>query len=100
MNKTLKKILLILAVLIALFLIIFFLARSNITGGVITGGTIKATTYSITKAVCDDTNYCEDYEIQCNGEEIVSMAPTGFAIQNSDSWTDPRTPEQINKLCG
>ena len=55
--------------------------------------------YSYTKAICNETNYCEDYEINCEGNKVVSMKFTGAAIQNSLSWEDPRDKESIEKLC-
>ena len=55
--------------------------------------------YTFTKAICDKNNYCEDYEIACEQKKVKKFTPTGFAIQNEDSWQDPRTPEQIEKMC-
>lgn len=53
-----------------------------------------------TKAICDDQNYCEDYEIVCEQKKVKSFTPTGMAIQNSNNWNDSRTPEQIEEMCG
>ena len=53
-----------------------------------------------TKAICDDQNYCEDYEIVCEQKQVKSFTPTGMAIQNSNNWNDSRTPEQIEEMCG
>ena len=64
----------------------------------ITGGTIQ-NYYTYTKAVCDETNYCEDYVITCQDEELVSMNPTGAAIQFSKDWQDPRDKEIIERIC-
>jgi len=55
--------------------------------------------YSYTKAICNETNYCEDYEINCNEEKVTNMKFTGAAIQNSFNWEDPRDKEAIEKLC-
>lgn len=55
--------------------------------------------YSYTKAICDENNYCEDYEINCNGNKVASMKFTGAAIQNSLNWKDPRDSEAIESLC-
>lgn len=65
----------------------------------ITGEVISQNNYSYTKALCDDNNFCEDYVIECKGEEVESIFPTGFTVQHSQSWQDPRTQEEINKLC-
>ena len=64
----------------------------------ITGGTIQ-NYYTYTKAVCNETNYCEDYEITCQDDEVVSMSPTGSAIQFSNDWQDPRDEEIIERIC-
>lgn len=66
-----------------------------------TGKTVdKLEYYSYTKAICNKTNYCQDYEIVCNGEKVSSIIPvTGAAVQNSANWKDPRDKETINKLC-
>ena len=65
----------------------------------ITGGAIQ-NYYTYTKAVCNETNYCEDYEITCQDDEVVSMNPTGAAIQFSNDWEDPRNEEIIERICG
>ena len=64
----------------------------------ITGGSIK-NHYTYTKAVCNETNYCGDYEITCENDEIISMIFTGAAIQLTDSWKDPRDKETIERIC-
>lgn len=56
--------------------------------------------HSHTKAICDENNFCEDYEIQCNGEKILSITPTGFAVQFSEDWRDLRDGETKNRMCG
>ena len=55
--------------------------------------------YSYTKAICDDSNYCEDYEITCENEDVISMNPTGSAVKFSEDWQDPRNEEIIKKIC-
>ena len=61
----------------------------------------KTTGYSIwTKAICNAT-YCQDYEITCENDQMIGMeAITGAVMEISDDWSDPRTPKQINQLCG
>jgi hypothetical protein len=54
---------------------------------------------SLTKAICDNTKYCEDYEIICRGKDIVKITPTGAAIQFSEEWKDPRPRKEIELLC-
>ena len=54
---------------------------------------------SFTKAVCKN-NYCQDYLFECKDKIIKSINPiTGAAIQFDKEWKDPRTNEQINKVC-
>ena len=56
--------------------------------------------YSHTKAICNETNYCQDYQISCDEERAIMITPiTGAAIQNSEDWTDPRNESIRNKLC-
>jgi len=55
--------------------------------------------YSHTKAICDGKGYCEDYFIECSDEKLVSLTPTGFAIQTDENWKDPRDEDTINRLC-
>lgn len=52
---------------------------------------------SYTTAVCNSQNFCEDYVINCNGNHLQKITPTGFSVQQSPSWTDPRGKKQ--KYC-
>lgn len=52
-------------------------------------------TNSHTKAVCNDKNFCEDYEITCENKNILSIRATGFAVQFSPDWKDPREDKEI-----
>jgi len=57
-------------------------------------------TSSFTKAICDEGNFCQDYEIFCNKTEVIYMAPiTGAVVQFSPQWKDPRSEEMISKFC-
>ena len=56
-------------------------------------------THSFTKAFCNESGFCEDYEIFCNNEEISKIVATGFAVQFSEDWEDIRTNEQIESFC-
>ena len=80
-------------ILIGILIFLSFNFLQEITGGVVVDQ------YSYTKAVCNETNYCEDYEIACQGGEIVSITFTGAAVQNPLGWEDPRSQEVIGKLC-
>lgn len=66
----------------------------------ITGKVIGVRDYTHTKAICDDENYCQDHIIKCSGEKVISITPiTGAVVQFDKDWEDPRTKEQIEKLC-
>jgi len=57
-------------------------------------------THSHTKAFCNSENLCQDYEIVCNGENVVSISPiTGAVVQFAENWKDPRNEEIKNRLC-
>ena len=55
--------------------------------------------HSYTKAVCNENNYCEDYEIICEENKMLKLTPTGFAVQFSKDWKDQRNKEDIEKIC-
>ena len=82
------------AILVLVAILIYFVfSLSQITGGTIQNY------YTYTKAVCDETNYCEDYEITCQDDKLVRMNPTGAVIQFSNDWKDPRDEERIERIC-
>ena len=57
-------------------------------------------THSHTKAICDDQNLCQDYEIFCENNKIVKMTPiTGAVVQFSEDWQDPRSAEIRSDFC-
>lgn len=57
-------------------------------------------THSFTKAICTETNFCQDFEIVCKDTQLVKISPiTSASIQLPSSWEDPRTIEQKNKVC-
>ncbi len=56
--------------------------------------------HSHTKAICDSTNYCQDYEISCENDKMIKIRPiTGAAIQFSSAWKDPREEKIRDKIC-
>jgi len=48
-----------------------------------------------TKAICNETNYCEDYLIECEGKTIKRLTPTGLSIQHDKDWEDSREPKEL-----
>ena len=55
--------------------------------------------YSFTKAICNEENYCEDYEVVCENRNLIEFNPTGFAVQFSSEWKDSRNKEDIDIKC-
>ncbi len=83
---------LVILALIAFSFIIYFLVEPEITGKVLDN-------YSQTKAICNETNYCQDYQISCDEERAIMMTPiTGAVIQFPKNWTDPRNDSE-KELC-
>ena len=93
MNKIIKNSVLVIVLTILIGILVFLLSNS------ITGKAIKDQSYFWTKAICNETNYCQDYKIVCNGKEVISITPTKAVIQNSLDWKDPRNEETINTFC-
>lgn len=54
---------------------------------------------SYTKAICNETNYCQDYVVECRENEVVKITPTGKAVQHEENWQDPRPLDSRNRLC-
>ena len=87
-------------ILLATLLILVGALIINLGQGYITGNIVENNfVYSFTKAVCNDKNYCEDYEVVCNNYEIVKLSPTGAAVQFPNDWEDPREKEEIEIKC-
>ena len=55
---------------------------------------------SLTKAICNQTNYCQDYQIICEKSKIIQLTPiTGAVAQFSEDWIDSRTDESKEIKC-
>jgi len=66
----------------------------------LTGNAIDLSEYTYTRAICDENNFCQDYEITCNQEKVINLNPiTGATIQHEKNWTDPRNKTAIKYLC-
>jgi len=84
MKKILQTALTILIIVLIVSLL-YFIAQERLTGRAIENQ------YVYTKAICDENNFCQDYEISCSNGEVVKMTPvTGAFIQHSPDWQDPR----------
>ena len=90
-----KKILLAIFILIIIAgIIIFFFLQKSITGEVVRD------TYSFTKAICNGSNFCQDYEIVCEGNRTISRSPlSGAVVQHNLEWKDPREEKFRDKEC-
>ncbi len=55
--------------------------------------------HSYTKAICDQNNRCEDYEVYCNNENVLNMRATGYFVQFPSDWKDLRDEKMINTDC-
>lgn len=77
------------AIIIALILLVaglmYIVYQDRLTGQVV------ESRYTYTKAVCDENNFCQDYEVTCLDGEVINTQPiSGAVIQHSDEWEDPR----------
>ena len=82
--------------LILLTTLLLALTSSNLSGLKISS---NSNIFSHTKAICNSTNFCQDYEIHCENEKIIKMSPiTGAAVQFSSEWTDPRDEKTIKNM--
>lgn len=87
-----STIIIILAILILIILSIFLIINPILTGSAIN----IPDTYTYTKAICDDSNYCQDNIITCKGNKIISIQPIkGAAVKFDDDWKDPRGEEEL-----
>ena len=78
---------------------VILLATISLFYPTITGLTIEQK-YSFTRAICNETNYCQDYYISCKDTTITHIAPiTGAAVQFSENWVDNRSEKSVSELC-
>jgi capsular polysaccharide biosynthesis protein len=76
----------------------FFIIKPKLAGNTILTG--QAVTdekeYTYTKAICNVSNFCQDYEIACKNKQVVSQSPiTGAVIQHDADWKDPRNQTEF-----
>lgn len=91
-----KRTILIIVLLVILAGAITLLIFNN---SIFTGQVIERQIFhSSTIAICNDTNYCEDYKVECEGNKTIRTVATGFSIQHQEDWQDPRG-EQSENLC-
>ncbi len=84
MKKIIPAVLAIVTIILIVSLL-YLMIQERMTGAVIKNQ------YTYTKAICTETNFCQDYEINCNNGGIVEMTPiTGAFVQHNSNWQDPR----------
>lgn len=84
-----KKYTEILLIFFLILLIILIASNLNITGKI-----INKNHYTYTKAICNQSNYCEDYVIECDGKKTPKLTATGLSIQHDIRWIDERIKEE------
>ena len=91
-NKVILVLFIILLILIGALTFIFF--EQTITGRAI------GESESFTTAICNGTNFCQDYKITCQDNEILDIVPiSGATVKYSLNWDDPRNKTELNRLC-
>lgn len=93
--KMRKKILIIAGVVLIIAGVLFFsFISSSVTGRAIENS------HLFTRAICNETNFCQDYEITCQGNRVLNVTPIlGAVVQHSPEWEDYRNKTDIEKLC-
>jgi hypothetical protein len=87
-----KKTIIAIIFLLVLFIFSYFIIKQ------MTGHSIASYTY--TKAFCNESNYCHDYEITCEQGLVTKIMSTGYAVQQPDAWNDTRNDTRNNSsLC-
>ncbi len=90
--NTIKKILIGIGVVLLVISFWFGFLRGAIVGEVILS--VENKEY-YTTAICDEENFCQDYEIYCDNGSVVGMrSVNGAVFWNDENWTDPRTNEE------
>jgi len=87
----------ILTIFLILLLLIILLVFLNFSLE-ITGKATSEQVYSWTKAICNET-HCQDFEIVCNGKEVISRTPITGAFLHPENWSDPRDWNFRNRFC-
>jgi hypothetical protein len=82
----------ILLIMMLILISFFFISKS------ITGKAVQAPSYTYTKAICNST-HCQDFEITCENNQARITPITGAIISIDENFKDPRTKQEIEKLC-
>ena len=101
-----RKILLVILLIVAIVVLLFFTSSNlnqnneNLTGDLATLKSLNPLNSDIrTIAICNETNFCQDYKITCsNGQVIEKMPIKDAVVQHSEDWKDTRNIDYEN-LC-
>ncbi len=93
--------------ILLLVLVGYFLPSSNpskpvpnLTEELATLSSLSPNSNIKTVAICNDSNFCQDYKIICSEGEVVEKTPVpGAFIQHLKDWKDERNIDYEN-LCG
>lgn len=97
MGKYIRLVIVILIFLLLISLLIFSNAERIITRNLDAEEREYDTMW--TKAICNE-EFCQDYEIRCKGNRVVSQTPiTGAILVIDENWEDPRPKEMQEFLC-
>ena len=97
--KALKISIAILLILILVLSASFLFSKNFSFMGNFVSASEISNSHLFTKAICNEENFCEDYFINCSGKNLLDMKSTGYAVQFSSDWKDPRNSEDINRTC-
>lgn len=87
------------AVIIVLILVLTVVFISFDISGIVFTNSSSEYYHSWTKAVCNGT-HCQDYLIECNGDEVIGFSPiTGAVIVIPSGWEDPRNETMRERTC-
>ncbi len=93
-------------VLIAFFILIGYILNLNpepnpkLSGELATLRSLGVNSNIETIAICNESNFCQDYQIICYNGELIEKIPVPDAtIQHPQDWKDTRNID-YNNLCG
>jgi len=88
--KMKKKIILLIVMVILIILSYFVIQKYHLTGNSIRDP------YIHTKAICNESNFCQDYEIVCQSDKLIAKSEiTGAFVQQDSNWQDPRENKNL-----
>ena len=92
MKKEIITIIIILLLIITT--VLFKQIQVNIAGKI-----IQDFQHSYTKAICNQTNHCQDYIISCQGGTFLNKIPIeNTIVQHKENWVDPRNKTEFCQL--